>query len=71
METVKLYFPELSCSSCLSSIEKKLNTINDIKYQTNLVGKSITIDYDPTKITKKEMLKQIKKAGFEYDEVPA
>ncbi|WP_425380512.1 heavy-metal-associated domain-containing protein [Spiroplasma endosymbiont of Stenodema calcarata] len=69
MTIVKIYVPELTCSSCAMAIEKKLKKIPNIKFQIGIVTRNIKITYDEMTVSKDEIFQQIKKAGYDFDEL--
>ncbi|AGM26144.1 heavy-metal transporting ATPase [Spiroplasma syrphidicola EA-1] len=71
MMTLKLYVPELNCSSCANAIEKKLQKIVAIKLLIGVATKTVTITFNPNEISKDDILAKMKKTGFDYDELSA
>ncbi|WHQ36666.1 heavy-metal-associated domain-containing protein [Spiroplasma sp. SV19] len=69
MTLVKIHVPELTCSSCAMAIEKKLKKIPHIEFQIGVVTRTVKITYDETLVSKEAVLQQIKKAGYDFDEV--
>ena len=50
----------MACSACSANVEKKLNSINGInEAAVNLVGRTASIDYDPSQVSLEEIKKQI------------
>lgn len=69
MTVVKIHVPELTCSSCAMAIEKKLTKIPQIKFQIGIVTRTVKITYDETTLDKETIFHQIKKAGYDFDEI--
>ncbi|AOX43756.1 hypothetical protein S100390_v1c04130 [Spiroplasma sp. NBRC 100390] len=69
MTLVKIHVPELICSSCSMAIEKRLKKIPNIEFQIGIVTRTVKITYDETLVTKEVIFQQIKKAGYDFDEI--
>lgn len=67
MQILTLKINDMDCSSCSSSIEKKLKTIPISDYTIDLIGKTIEIEYDEIKISSETILKSIKESGYKYE----
>ena len=56
----------MACSACSANVEKKLNSINGInEAAVNLVGRTASIDYDPSQVSLEEIKKQISDIGYD------
>lgn len=69
MTLVKIHVPELTCSSCAMAIEKKLKKIPNIEFQIGVVTRNVKITYDEKLVSKEAIFQQIKKAGYDFDEI--
>lgn len=69
MTLVKIHVPELTCSSCAMAIEKKLKKIPNIEFQIGVVTRNVKITYDEKLVSKEAIFQQIKKDGFDFDEI--
>jgi P-type Cu+ transporter len=60
---IKLDIKGMHCNSCAMRIEQEFeNTVNRIN--VNFINESAEIDFDPMKITEKEIKKEIEKLGY-------
>lgn len=60
------------CESCGGRFEREMYNINGIKtYEINMKDTTITVVYNPLKITPKEIKTAISKMGYDADEVKA
>ncbi|WP_424527116.1 copper chaperone [Spiroplasma endosymbiont of Glossina fuscipes fuscipes] len=48
---------------------KKIKKIPNIEFQIGIVTRTVKITYDETLVTKEVIFQQIKKAGYDFDEI--
>lgn len=60
------------CGSCKKRLEEVLNYTKGVKFaELNIVDKSLTVSFNPKKITLMEIKKIISETGYDADEVKA
>ncbi|MFC2103061.1 heavy-metal-associated domain-containing protein [Bacteroidota bacterium] len=52
----------MSCGHCVAAVEKELNRL-ELKKKEIVIG-SVTIEFDPAKVSEREIFKAIEAAGF-------
>ena len=56
----------MACSACSANVENKLNSIKGINEATvNLVGRTASIDFDPSQVSLEEIKRQISDIGYD------
>ena len=56
----------MACSVCAANVERKLNSLEGINSATvSFAGRTALVDYDPEKITLKDMKREISNAGYD------
>lgn len=55
----------MSCSACSAHIENKLNSINNVKANVNLLQNSMIVEYDETKISVSDIIEAVKSVGYD------
>lgn len=63
-ETYKLYG---NCGMCKQTIEKAINQKNVVSANWNEDTKLLTVQYDATKTSKKDILKKVAEAGYDNE----
>lgn len=68
MQHIKLEVDQLECTSCAVNIDnflKKQKGIDD--WDVNVLDKTVEIDYDSSIYTPEDIVKLIKKSGFDAE----
>ena len=55
----------MTCTSCSSRIERKINKVEGADAIVNYATETATIDYDPSKITEDELIEVVRGAGYD------
>ena len=56
----------MACSACSANVENKLRSIAGVHEATvNLVGRTATIDFDPSQVSLQELKKQVSDIGYD------
>ena len=55
----------MTCTSCSSRVERKLNKADGANATVNYATESATIDYDPTKLDEGELIEIVRNAGYD------
>jgi len=56
----------MSCGHCQTAVEKAVKGLAGVtEVKVDLVGKKVEIDYEPGKVTEKELKNIIEKQGYE------
>ncbi|MBR6490091.1 MAG: cation transporter, partial [Muribaculaceae bacterium] len=56
----------MACSACSANVENKLRSIAGInEANVNLVGRTASIDFDPSRVSLEEIKKQISDIGYD------
>ena len=54
----------MACSACSANVERKLSSLAGVaSADVNLVGRTATVDFDPSVITPEQMKKEINAIG--------
>src|SRR5699024_8514426 len=62
----------MTCTSCSSRVERKLNKIDGVTATVNYATESASVEYDPTVTGPEELIKVVQGAGYDaYDASPA
>lgn len=55
----------MSCSACSASVERAVSRLDGVtSVNVNLLGKSMICDYDESRVTPKDIISAVEKAGF-------
>lgn len=61
----------MTCTSCSSRVERKLNKIDGVTSTVNFATESAAVDFDPNKTTVDDLVKVIQGAGYDaFDKSP-
>jgi copper chaperone len=66
MEEITFHVSGMTCGHCKSSVERglqELNGVNDVK--VNLESKTVTVNYDQSRISKEAFVSKIDDLGYE------
>ena len=55
----------MTCTSCSSRIERKINKVDGADAIVNYATETASIDYDPSKITEAELIDVVRGAGYD------
>lgn len=62
----------MTCTSCSSRVERKLNKVDGVTSAVNYATESASVDYDPTKTSPDELIEVIRGAGYDaFDKAAA
>jgi copper chaperone len=64
MQTVKLNVEGMSCGHCVSSVEKAVKEAG-AKANVDLAGKTVTVEYDDSKVTLDSIKEAIEEQGYD------
>ncbi|MEK8128084.1 copper ion binding protein [Paenibacillus filicis] len=64
MATVQLQVEGMSCNHCVNSVEKALQTIG-ASGKVDLAAKSVSIDYDDSKLSVAKLKEAIEEQGYD------
>src|SRR5689334_25099669 len=54
----------MTCASCASRIERKLNKLEGVSASVNYATEKATVDYDPQAVAPTELLTAVESAGY-------
>lgn len=56
----------MSCSHCENSVKKAVGALNGVdKVSVDLAGKKVTVEFDPEKVTGKQIFDAIEDQGYD------
>ncbi len=65
MKKINIDITGMHCQSCVTVIEKSLNKLNGVKKGVvNLTTEKATVDFDPSKVSEKQILETVSKKGY-------
>lgn len=68
MESCELKIKGMDCASCILPVEKSLKKLEGVEEASlNFATESGTVKYDPKKVKVEDLLKAVKKAGYEAE----
>ena len=62
---IELGVTGMTCTSCSSRIERKINKVEGADAIVNYATETATIDYDPSKVTEDELIEVVRGAGYD------
>lgn len=66
MQTVVLNVEGMSCSHCENAVKNAVSALHGIsEVSVNLNGKTVTVKYDPTKVSLKNIRHEIEEQGYD------
>ena len=66
MQTVTLGISGMTCSGCVRSVSKVLNTLDGVvKSEVSLDDRRAVVDYDPGELGVDQLKRAIEEAGYE------
>ena len=66
MEKIVINVDGMSCSHCENAIMKALGALEGVGgVKVDLKGKTVTVDYDPSKVTPDSMKSEIEDQGYD------
>ena len=66
MEKVVLNVDGMSCSHCENAVKKAVGALDGIgKVEVDLAGKTVTVDYDASKVSVDNMKVEIEEQGYD------
>ena len=54
----------MTCTSCSSRVERKLNKVDGVEATVNFATESASVAYDPTTTTPEDLIKVVEGAGY-------
>ncbi len=63
-EKISFEVPDMSCASCVSKVEKKLNAIDGVEATVNFATKKAAVEFDPERSGPDEFAKAVDSAGY-------
>ena len=66
---VRRFEINITCASCVKKIDKIFSKFDDFNYSINLIEKLLIINANEEKYTSEFILKELKKIGYEGEEI--
>jgi len=63
-ERLQLELEGMTCASCATRIERKLNTLEGVQAAVNYATEEATVDYDPRRIDVDDLIRAVEAAGY-------
>ncbi len=70
MSTIELPITGMTCASCASRIERRLNKLESVSASVNYATEKATVDYDPVAVEPEQLLGAVEAAGY-HAKLPA
>lgn len=68
MNRIKLYVDQLECTSCSANLDNFFKTQKGVaNWEVNVFDKTVELDYDPNLYNEKDVIKLVKKSGFDAE----
>ena len=64
MSTIELPITGMTCASCASRIERRLNKLESVSANVNYATEKATVDYDPVAVAPEQLLGAVEAAGY-------
>ena len=64
MSTIELPITGMTCASCASRIERRLNKLESVSASVNYATEKATVDYDPVAVAPEQLLGAVEAAGY-------
>ena len=64
MSTIELPITGMTCASCASRIERRLNKLDSVSASVNYATEKATVDYDPGAVAPEQLLGAVEAAGY-------
>lgn len=61
---VDLAVSGMTCTSCSSRVERKLNKLDGVEASVNFATETAAIDFDPAQVSREELIEVVKKTGY-------
>ena len=55
----------MTCSACQAAVSKAVNKLGVDEVNVNLINESMSVDYDPNKLSDKDIIDAVSNAGYE------
>src|SRR4051794_16383440 len=62
--TIELPITGMTCASCASRIERKLNKLEGVNASVNYATEKATVDYDPQAVEPDQLIGAVEAAGY-------
>src|SRR4051812_27516576 len=62
--TIELPITGMTCASCASRIERRLNTLDGVSASVNYATEVATVDYDPAEVAPEQLVGAVEAAGY-------
>jgi P-type Cu+ transporter len=64
VSTIELPITGMTCASCASRIERRLNKLDSVSASVNYATEKATVDYDPVAVAPEQLLGAVEAAGY-------
>lgn len=64
LEHIDIGVTGMTCTSCSSRVERKLNKLEGVQATVNFATESAAVDYDPEKLSRTDLINTIQKTGY-------
>jgi Cu+-exporting ATPase len=64
VSTIELPITGMTCASCASRIERRLNKLESVSASVNYATEKATVDYDPVAVAPEQLLGAVEAAGY-------
>ena len=65
MTHIELGVTGMTCTSCSSRVQRKLNKLDGVEAAVNYSTETATVDYDPSKVDVEQLLSTVRSAGYD------
>lgn len=65
MTHIELGVTGMTCTSCSSRVQRKLNKLDGVEAAVNYSTETATVDYDPSKVDVEQLLSTVRGAGYD------
>ena len=63
-ERIQLELEGMTCASCATRIERKLNKLEGVQAAVNYAGEEATVSYDPRRVVVDDLIRAVEAAGY-------
>ena len=63
-ERVRLEIGGMTCASCATRIERKLNKLNGVQAAVNYATEEVAVDFDPARVAVGDLIKTVEATGY-------
>ncbi|GAA3521267.1 hypothetical protein GCM10022417_15560 [Corynebacterium pilbarense] len=69
LQHVELGVTGMTCSSCSSRVQRKLNKLHGVDASVNYSTETATVDFDPAKASSQLLIDEVRSAGYDAFEM--